>query len=66
MEQHAKWWKRAYTAWIKNKTRKEVSETTWHEALIWVRKEMMKLRADDSVVNPLLMLARKIDEELAN
>ena len=64
VKQHTRWWKRVYTEFIKNKTRKEISETTWRCCLEWVQTEAERLRLDDMIVDPLLMLSRVIDEEL--
>lgn len=67
MKQHTKWWERVYTEFIKNKTRREISETTWRSCLKWMQSEAATLALyhgtdfDDAA---LFELAQIINEEL--
>ena len=61
MKQHKVWWKRVYTEFIKNKTRRELSETSWREALKWLQQKAFELAMDGK---DLTALASVIEEEL--
>lgn len=64
MKQHQAWWKRVYTEFIKNKTRREISETTWLECLKWVQTEAVKCEMNDIGDDALLNLEAVIKVEL--
>lgn len=66
MKQHTIWWKRVYTEFIKNKTRREISETTWRSCLKWVQTEAEKCEMNDVGDSALLDLEAVIEAELGD
>lgn len=64
MKQHIQWWKRVCTEFIKNKTRREISETTWRSCLEWMLVEIGKCTMNDIGDDALLNLEAVVRAEL--
>ena len=59
MEAHSKWWKRAYSSLIRNKTRREISAATWIACLNWVQAEAIAIGLDGVDVDEIIEMIIK-------